>query len=112
MKKTAFAILILAPTLALAQQRILEKAEPPPPPPMPAEDAQGMAADEPQVTIRKEKDRTVAEYRLNGRLYMMKVTQSNGLTYWLVDERGDGQFTRRDSLDSGLRAPMWVIKRW
>ena len=112
MTKTAFALLILLPTLALAQQRILEKAEPPPPPPMPAEDVQGTAADEPQVTIRKEKDRTVAEYRLNGRLYMMKITQANGLTYWLVDERGDGQFTRRDSLDSGLRVPMWVIKRW
>jgi hypothetical protein len=111
MKRILVAFLFALPALAPAQQRILEKAEPPPPPPMPAE-GRDEAAPEPQVTIRKEKDRTVAEYRLNGRLYMMKITQANGLTYYLVDERGDGQFTRRDSLDSGLRVPMWVIKSW
>jgi hypothetical protein len=111
MKRILLATLLALPTMALAQQRILDKAEPPPPPPMPAEGREDPAL-EPQVTIRKEKDRTVTEYRLNGRLYMMRITQANGLTYYLVDERGDGQFTRRDALDSGLRVPMWVIKSW
>ena len=106
-------VLALLPGLAFAQKRILEKAEPPPPPPLPSEaEASQGAVEEPVVTIRKEKDKTVSEYRLQGRLYMMKVTQANGLTYWLIDERGDGSFIRRDTLDSGLRPPMWVIKSW
>lgn len=107
------AALVLATLTAHAQTRPMEKAVPPPPPPLPAEGQESRdAALEPQVTIRKEKDRTITEYRLNNRLYQMKVTQANGLTYWLIDERGDGQFTRRDSLDTGLRVPMWVIKSW
>jgi hypothetical protein len=112
MNRSVLAALLLLPGLVFAQQRVLEKAEPPPPPPLPAEGQESAADPEPQVTIRKERDRTVAEYRLNGRLYMLKVTQANGLVYYLIDERGDGQFTRRDSLDSGLRVPMWVIKSW
>ena len=110
MKTRLLPVLLALPAIAFAQQRILENA--PPPPPAPVADPREEATPEPQVTIRKEKDRTVAEYRLNGKLYMMKVTQANGLTYYLIDERGDGQFTRRDSLDSGLRVPMWVIKSW
>ena len=70
------------------------------------------AATEPQVTIRKRKGETVAEYRINNRLYMMKVTRDDGKVFYLIDERGDGQFVQRDSLDTGLRVPMWVIKSW
>jgi hypothetical protein len=29
--------------------------------------------------------------------------------YYLVDQRGNGQFARMDALDSGLVVPMWVI---
>jgi hypothetical protein len=39
----------------------------------------------------------------------MKVTPAAGPAYYLVDERGDGQFLRRDNLDTGLRVPNWVI---
>ena len=94
---------------ASAQSRLLEKAEPPPPPPM-VQDADQVT--EPQVTIRKKEGETVTEYRINNRLYMMKVTRDDGRTFYLIDERGDGQFIQRDSLDTGLRVPMWVIKSW
>jgi hypothetical protein len=106
----AFALMALlaAAGNAFAQGRLLEKAEPPPPPPM----VQDNETPEPQVTIRKKQGETVAEYRINNRLYMIKVTRDDGKTFYLIDERGDGQFIQRDSLDTGLRVPMWVIKSW
>ncbi|HTP97642.1 MAG TPA: DUF2782 domain-containing protein [Burkholderiales bacterium] len=79
--------------------------EPPPPPP-------GMELDpalEPQVTIRQESSQTVEEYRINGKLYMMKVTPRNGPPFYLIDERGDGKFARQETFDSGVRPPMWLI---
>ena len=82
--------------------------EPPPPPP-------GMELDptmEPQVTIRRSPKETVEEYRVRGRLYMIKVTPSHGVPYYLVDEGGKGDFSRRDTYDTGTRPPMWVIHQW
>ena len=64
---------------------------------------------EPQVTIRREGERSIAEYRIKGRLYMLKVTPAHGRPYVLIDHRGDGQFSRHDGLDSGLRVPQWVL---
>jgi hypothetical protein len=83
--------------------------EPPPPPP-------GFELDpaaEPQVTIRKRGDDTVEEYRMGGKLYMMKVTPAGGgPSYYLIDDRGDGQFARKDGPGTGVRPPMWVIHSW
>lgn len=91
-----------------AQPEAPAKVEPPPPPPMVAEEAPG----EPQVTITKEADQTVEEYRANGRLYMIKITPKHGVPYYLVDDQGDGKFSRQESLDSGFRVPRWIIKRF
>lgn len=91
---------------ALAQPPAPSNPEPLPPPP--AFDPQE-APDEPEVTITKETEQTVEEYRANGRLYMIKVTPKHGVPYYLVDDRGDGKFARQESLDSGLRVPRWVI---
>lgn len=79
--------------------------EPPPPPP-------GLQPDpglEPQVTITKRGEDRVEEFRMNGKLYMLKVTPPHGVSYYLIDEKGDGRMSRQESLDSGLRVPMWVI---
>jgi hypothetical protein len=43
---------------------------------------------------------------------MIKVTPKVGKPYYLVDDRGDGQFTRQDISDSGVRPPMWIIHQW
>ena len=91
-----------------AQPEKPAKADAPPPPPMTADDS----VDEPQVTIIKQTEQTVEEFRANGVLYMIKITPKNGAPYYLVDDRGDGMFARRDSLDSGLRVPRWIIKRF
>ena len=77
-----------------------------PPPPAVVESDPAL---EPQVTIRKEGEGTVSEYRIKGKLYMMKVTPAHGRPYLLIDHKGDGQFARQDNLDSGLRVPQWVL---
>ena len=46
---------------------------------------------------------------MNGRLTMIKVTPRHGRPYFLVADRTTGAFVRRDSLDSGLRVPLWLL---
>ncbi|MCI0420699.1 MAG: DUF2782 domain-containing protein [Acidobacteria bacterium] len=77
-----------------------------PPPPQPQIDP----SLEPEVTIIKRGEETVEEYRVNGRLYMIKVTPSStGIPYYLLDENGTGNFSRIDDLDNPVKVPMWVI---
>ena len=78
--------------------------EAPPPPNIP-----GDPGLEPEITIIQKDGAKVEEYRVRGKLYAMKVTPAAGPAYYLVDERGDGQFLRRDNLDTGLRVPNWII---
>ncbi len=81
----------------------LPEAEPPPP---------EIANDpelEPQVTIVRRDNVTMEEYRLGGRLVWIKVTPQFGRPYFLVAEGTNGALVRRDSLDTGLRVPMWLL---
>jgi hypothetical protein len=67
---------------------------------------------EPQVTIsRKGRDRS-EEYRIKGRLYMIKVTPAHGKPYYLIDHRGDGQLRRYDDLSPNFLVPLWLIKEF
>jgi hypothetical protein len=78
----------------------------PPPPPM----ITTQPEPEPQVTQRNDADQSVQEYRLKGKLYMMRVTPKNGPPYVLMDLKGDGTFTRQENaLDNGVRVPQWVL---
>ena len=84
--------------------------EPPPPPPQ----VQSGEVLEPDVTIIHGERQTVAEYRLNGRLFMVKITPHRGFPpYYLMDADGDGRLeTRREELDPGFLVPQWVLFRW
>jgi hypothetical protein len=65
---------------------------------------------EPQVTIRQREGAIVEEYRLNGRLYKIKVIPLRGEPYILVDHRGDGSFVPAEGPGTpGLSVPQWVI---
>lgn len=68
--------------------------------------------DEPQVTITKQTEQTVEEFRVAGKLYMIKITPKVGKPYYLVDDVGDGKFSRHEGLDSGVRPPRWVLFRF
>ncbi len=84
--------------------------QPVPEPPPPPKGYELDSALEPQITIVKRGNETVEEYRMGGRLYMMKVTPAGGGTpYYLVDHTGDGKFARQSPHDTGLRPPMWLI---
>ena len=111
MRRLLIPLLFALALPALAQNRpadLQPVPEPPPPPP----GYQPDPALEPQVTIIKRGEDRVEEYRINGRLYMVKVTPPNGVPYYLVDDKGDGRMTRQEPMDSGLRVPMWVIKQF
>jgi len=83
-------------------------------PPPPALDTNIQDGDlEPQVTITKKEDVVIEEYRAGGKLYMIKVTPKVGPPYYLVDERGDGEFSRQDGpLGPQLSPPRWIIYRF
>ncbi len=110
-------LLIATLALVLAAGAFAQSAPRPRPPgtkpleelPAPPAVTEADSALEPQVTIRRDGDRSIAEYRIRGRLYMIKVTPAHGRPYVLIDNRGDGQFSRHDGLDSGLRVPQWVL---
>lgn len=107
---------LLCGLLTLSLGRVALADEPPPnledvpaPPPIPAGvDEQDF---EPEVTIKKRGEDTVEEYRVHGKLYMIKVTPPHGVPYYLVDQRGDGVF-ERETAEPKLSVPMWVIKSW
>lgn len=97
---------------AFAGQPVPANLEPlPPPPPFDAA-PDAASSNEPEVTIIKQTEQTVEEYRAGGKLYMIKITPKHGVPYYLVDDRGDGKFTRQESLDSGLRVPRWIIHKF
>lgn len=64
---------------------------------------------EPQVTIKQGDIGRIEEYRIRGRLYMVKVTPPHGTPYYLLDLNGDGQMRRFDDLSPDFKVPMWVL---
>jgi hypothetical protein len=93
----------------------------PPPPPLPPEGAYRSAPPaplvgdpdlEPQVTIIRRDSETVEEVRIGGELRFVRVTPRHGRPYYLVPDPNGNQFIRRDSLDTSVKAPMWVLFSW
>ncbi len=103
---TLAALAASAALSAAAQQppKLEPLPEPPPPPPGVVDNAE-----EPQVTITKQGENKVEEYRINGKLYMMKVTPPNGVPYYLLDQQGNGRWTRQEGPTPPNSVPMWVI---
>lgn len=67
-------------------------------------------APSPDITTREEQDRTLEEYRINGRLYAIKITPKQGQPYFLVDRNGDGNFQMERNLH--IAVPQWTLLRW
>jgi hypothetical protein len=103
MRPVAVLIFVCAATAANAQAKLEPLPEPLPPPEI-------AGPDEPAVRIPVQEKDKVEEIRDGGRVVMLKVTPPNGKPYYLVDTNGSGDWMRRDSLDDGLRVPMWPIK--
>ena len=101
---TLISLLLVTSAAAAAPPGNLQPLPEIPPPP-------GMIdADlEPQVTIVQRGDERVEEFRVKGRLYMIKVTPPHGRPYFLIDQRGDGQMRKYDDLSPNFQVPLWVI---
>ena len=68
---------------------------------------------EPEVTIIQKGENVIEEYRLNGNLYMIKVTPTKGRPYYLVDSDGDGSLdVRRNNIEEDIAIPRWTIFEW
>jgi hypothetical protein len=82
-------------------------------PPVMPEPLQSGESIEPEVQIIQKDDRVIEEYRVNGQLYMIKVTPSVGKPYYLMDTDGDGSLeSQQFELDSGLLIPNWILFEW
>ena len=85
----------------------LQPLEDIPPPAMTNEDN----ADEPQITIIKKKGETIEEYRINGQLYMMKITPAHGVPYYMHKEDQNGGWVN-DGPSQPISIPKWTIFRF
>lgn len=87
-----------------------QQVEPPPPPPV----MRSGEALEPEVTIREAQQETVYEYRVGGRLVMVKVQPKGGLPpYYYYNQDNDPEL-ERSNVDPRY-APninQWVLFRW
>ena len=54
----------------------------------------------------------VEEVRIKGELRYVRVTPRHGRPYYLIPDANGATFIRRDSLDSSLKVPMWVLFSW
>ena len=105
MRRFLATVLVLVAFTAVAQPRP-PKLEPlPEPPPASA----GAPVDEPRVRIPVQEGDKIEPIREGGRVVAVRVTPPNGRPYYLIDTTGTGGWMRRDSLDDGLRVPMFPI---
>jgi len=112
----------LAILLIAAQFPLVAMAETPKPTPTPA-DAVPLEdfpppiisneenADKPKITIVKKKGETIEEYRINGQLYMMKITPEHGVPYYLHKEDQDGSWVNTGPVEP-ISIPKWTIFRF
>lgn len=62
------------------------------------------------ITIIRKKTKTIEEYRINGRLYKVKVTPKFGPPYYLLYPEGSG-LSLGEELE-GTQTPYWNLFRW
>lgn len=95
----AAAFALGAPALAQDRPPKLEPLPEAPPPPTIKD-----GAEEPRVRIAPPDNDSKVEQVPGG----LKVTPPNGPPYYLI-ELGPNEWLRRDTLDPGVRVPMWTI---
>lgn len=106
---TALLLLLpLLPAVAAEAPTIPPKAVVPPPPAIRPSNA---AEAEPEVRLIQKGDEKIEEYRLNGQLYMVKVTPAHGVPYYLIDDNGSGNMRQIDPA-TRIVIPRWVLVRF
>jgi hypothetical protein len=109
LRKSILLAFVAALPLAVFAQRPpgLEPIPVPPPPPPGAE----ADMSETPVRITPGANEQIEELEIDGKR-VIKVTTPAGAVYYLRDDLGESQGGRRDSLDQGIRVPLWVIQEF
>jgi len=116
MQKLLIFTFLLLPLVAAGQ----EKGQPEEAPP--SSRSQDSNTDEPggfdpggaEINIITEGDKTIEEYSLNGKVYMVKIKQKGFPPYYLIDRDGDGRMDEQVSelMGPSTPPPNWVLFRW
>ena len=103
-----FLILLLTFATPTTAQELLP---PPELPELPIEspDTEDPFLEEPLVIIRKRGEDKIEEYRIDGRIHVIKVTPRIGFPYYLHDNTGNASYSNDGVLDDRVRPPMWLI---
>ncbi len=101
---------IFATVLQAEEQQFIDA--PPPPIVIVPDDAYMHEELEPEITIVQKKNAIHEEHRLNGRLYMIKVTPTRGIPYFFLDHDGDGLLETRLDGKPEPTVPQWVLFKW
>ena len=64
---------------------------------------------EPEITITKDGKSITEEYRINGQLYMVKVTPDGAPPYYLYKETAGGGWLRLNRISEPFIIPQWVV---
>ena len=108
-KLLGLTILLLSASLSAEEVRLEDLSDAPPPPSV-VDSGETL---EPEITIINRNEETIEEYRINGSLYMIKVTPALGPSYYLIDNDGDGVMdTNMSEIYSDFVVPQWVIYSW
>ena len=104
---TSLLLAIAGPGITQAEEKAIEV---PPPPALPegVDGEQSMQAD---VVIRKGADKVIEEYRVNGELYMVRITPKIGKPYYIRYPDGAKGRTIRKELDD-INTPFWKLFEW
>ncbi|MGR9100521.1 MAG: DUF2782 domain-containing protein [Gammaproteobacteria bacterium] len=104
-------LFLIVPVAAFAEEPPrLDPTPEPPELPMPAQSGETL---EPDITIIRRGEQTIQEYRVNGRLYKVKIIPDKGPAYYLIDMNGDGNMeVRQSDLQKGVKIPQWLLFSW
>lgn len=113
MTRRLYSLFLLAPAAVLAADPAPEHKAPqtediPPPPPV-VESGQVI---EPEVTIKQDQKGTTYEYRVNGRLTLVRVVPKVGPPYYFVDTNNDGVLDTREEGPVTDSVNQWILFRW
>jgi len=79
--------------------------------PLPVENGEVMEAD---ITISREGDKIIHEYKVNGKIYKIKVVPAIGPAYYFIDPDGDGEMEEVTESDvvNGMKVNQWTLLSW
>jgi len=83
-----------------------------PTPDVPSGPYPGESVSAPEVTIRETETETIYEYRVKGRVYMVRIEPVVGPPYYLLDTDGDGTLDVQQQEVPDMAVPQWLLFSW